>query len=151
MGQINTVQIHPLSGFLHTNDPTCAHSASGHSLPSLIWRSFSTVHRSLLGVSNILPRLVMHECTPELRQSGEVGVLSRLRLVFGGHCEGAVRALHPQAPQTNPATRPVTLVPPPGALPAASQRPVLFLQPLRLGPCICQQGICTRLTKSPAP
>ena len=35
-----------------------------------------------------------------------------------------------RAPQTNPATRSATLVPPPGALPAASLGPVLFLQPL---------------------
>ena len=34
------------------------------------------------------------------------------------------------ASQTNPATRPATRVPPPGALPAEGHGPVLFLQPL---------------------
>ena len=43
---------------------TCAHFASGHELPSLIWRSCSTVHRNLLGVSCTSPCLMMYECTP---------------------------------------------------------------------------------------
>ena len=34
MGQLYTVQIHPLSGYLYTNDPTCAHSASAGFFPT---------------------------------------------------------------------------------------------------------------------
>ena len=78
MGQLYTIETHPLSGYLHINDPTGAHSASGHKLPSLTWRSFSIVHHNLLGVSCIPPRLGMHEYMPVLRRNGGVAGLSRL-------------------------------------------------------------------------